>query len=278
MNVGVIGTGNVGTSMAELLTNAGHTVFLYDENISQVQGSRDYIQTNVPGASVVICHALLDLAKQSEVLAFSVPDDHISGVAQQVVDAMDVSQKLAVHFSGVLSSTALGEGWCQTFSFHPMKSYPQVDSSIEGVTFTLETGRHIGPAYETLQKLFQSIGIHPMLIETQQKVRYHAAAVVASNLLVGLMACSHQMSGLPDLTALLSLAQGTLNNIARNGVKEALTGPIARGDVQTVKKHLAALTAEERSVYCALSLVINQLSAMPDEVKKEFEHLLKGCQ
>jgi len=84
-------------------------------------------------------------------------------------------------------------------------------------------------------------------------VRYHAAAVVASNHLVGLLGQVERMAagiGVP-LGAYLALAAGSLANVERLGPAAALTGPVRRGDWATVERHLAALPTDERAAYQA---------------------------
>jgi predicted short-subunit dehydrogenase-like oxidoreductase (DUF2520 family) len=100
---------------------------------------------------------------------------------------------------------------------------------------------------ETLISLAQALGGRPALLKTGEKAKYHAAAVIASNYLVTLFALALDLLGRagvpPDLAreALPPLMAGNLENLATLPPAQALTGPIARGDVETLQKHLTAL-------------------------------------
>jgi predicted short-subunit dehydrogenase-like oxidoreductase (DUF2520 family) len=91
------------------------------------------------------------------------------------------------------------------------------------------------------------------------KPAYHAAAVLASNYVVALLAAAERLladAGVPGeggRAALAALAAGAVANVAERGPVAALTGPIARGDADTVRRHLARLSPEDRSLYCVLA-------------------------
>jgi predicted short-subunit dehydrogenase-like oxidoreductase (DUF2520 family) len=116
-------------------------------------------------------------------------------------------------------------------------------------------------ALPTVQQIVEDLGGLILNITVEGKTLYHAAAVVASNYLVTLMHVAltlNQSAGLPpdiSFKALLPLVGGTLENIGKNGIPKALTGPIARGDVATVAAHLEAMkrsTPELLEAYHAL--------------------------
>ena len=89
---------------------------------------------------------------------------------------------------------------------------------------------------------------------TSDRLRYHAAAVIASNHLVALLGQVERVAATVDvpLEAYLDLVRGTVDNVAALGPSRALTGPVARGDLDTVERHLAALPPEERGAYGAM--------------------------
>jgi len=113
-----------------------------------------------------------------------------------------------------------------------------------GTTFALEAEE---PLLDTLKEMATALGGHWIVLKAEDKVIYHAAAVFACNYLVTLVKLAGdlwQTFGIsPEATtqALLPLLKGTINNMATVGIPECLTGPIARGDTETVKKHLRAL-------------------------------------
>jgi predicted short-subunit dehydrogenase-like oxidoreductase (DUF2520 family) len=127
------------------------------------------------------------------------------------------------------------------------------------------------------------LGGRPLVIAPSARPLYHAAAVVGSNYLVALAAAASRMLGeagveeADTLPALLPLMRGTLDNIERLGVSAALTGPIARGDADTVRLHLARLSAADRVLYCGLGLELLRLaraSGMDGQRAEEIELLL----
>jgi predicted short-subunit dehydrogenase-like oxidoreductase (DUF2520 family) len=104
------------------------------------------------------------------------------------------------------------------------------------------------------------LGLEPIALATGAKAAYHAGAVIASNYLVALAAMASRVAaaaGIPNALAdrmYLPLLLGTAENLAHVSPAEALTGPIRRGDLGTVRAHLEALTPEDRSLYARLGL------------------------
>ena len=132
-------------------------------------------------------------------------------------------------------------------SFHPLQTLAGVKQAMEnipGSTFAVEAEE---PLLGTLKDMATAIGGHWIELKASDKVVYHAAAVFTCNYLVTLVKLATDLwqtfSIPPDQAtrALLPLIRGTLNNIDTIGIPQCLTGPIARGDTGTIKKHLEAL-------------------------------------
>jgi predicted short-subunit dehydrogenase-like oxidoreductase (DUF2520 family) len=155
-----------------------------------------------------------------------------------------------VHTSGALGLAALGparDAGHPTGSFHPFQSFPVVrpPSAFTGSLVALDSSDD-----ELAGRLFQlalDIGGRPRRVPDEQRALYHAAAVLSSNLLLGLVGTaagvleSQGWSEEEALAALVPLMGGVLTNIAAEGLGGALIGPIRRGDPATVRRHLAAL-------------------------------------
>jgi predicted short-subunit dehydrogenase-like oxidoreductase (DUF2520 family) len=123
--------------------------------------------------------------------------------------------------------------------------------------------------------LARELGAHPFVVPDDRRAAYHAAAVVASNHLVALLGQVERLAetaGVP-FDAFLPLIATTLANCAHHGPAAALTGPVARGDVDTVAAHLDALPDAERHTYRALALAALTLAARDDA---ELRALLQG--
>ncbi len=116
-----------------------------------------------------------------------------------------------------------------------------------------------GEAAGLLADAFRQIGLHVESIQTSEKVRYHAAAVMASNLVVGLYsraAAELELCGYsPEAAeqALVPLFLGNARHLAADGVEAALTGPAQRGDMQTIEAHLGVLDGDDKEIYQLLT-------------------------
>jgi predicted short-subunit dehydrogenase-like oxidoreductase (DUF2520 family) len=130
-------------------------------------------------------------------------------------------------------------------AFHPLAAFASPDTPLPtGLTFAIEAQ---GVLHQQLWTIAQDVGGHPLALDPADKTLYHAAAVIASNYTVTLAALATQlferMGATPDqaLQALLPLMRTTLDNMEDQGLPQALTGPLLRGDVSTVQRHLLAL-------------------------------------
>jgi predicted short-subunit dehydrogenase-like oxidoreductase (DUF2520 family) len=183
-------------------------------------------------------------------LAFiATPDDAIGSVAAQVRWRPGV---WVVHVSGAESLSVLEPARCAgaaVGSIHPLQTFADTEhavASMPGSTFALEGG---GALLDCLRQMVAALRGRAVELRPQDKALYHAAAVLVSNYVVTLMDMAtrlwQQFEADPDSAAqaLLPLLQGTVDNLRRLGLPDALTGPIARGDLGTVQRHLEALEA-----------------------------------
>lgn len=186
------------------------------------------------------------------------PDDQLPSVVQALKHLSFHPETLIFHCSGSLSSTLLEPlrlKGAHIGSIHPLKSFASPQLSAK--TFHGTPCSYEGPP-ESLSRLKELIlhwGGQAFLLQTSQKISYHSAAVVASNYLIALTQFALSLAekaGIPPeqgLSLLFPLLEGTLQNLKEKGPQRALTGPIQRGDVQTIQKHLLHLSPEERLLY-----------------------------
>jgi predicted short-subunit dehydrogenase-like oxidoreductase (DUF2520 family) len=178
-----------------------------------------------------------------------VPDPAVPATAA-AFGARLPSATAIVHVSGSLQLAALagaGAAGHPTGSFHPFQSFPVVRppaaivGSLIGVDATDE---------ELAERLFQlarDIGGHPRRVPDEQRALYHVAAVLSSNLVVGLAGTAAAVlesigwTEADALAALVPLLSGVIDNLASEGLGGALIGPIRRGDVGTIRRHLDEL-------------------------------------
>ena len=134
------------------------------------------------------------------------------------------------------------------------------------------------------RRILHHLGASLLTVPVSRRPLYHAAAVFASNYLSGLIAAAARLmtqAGVPEaeaLPAILPLARGSLENLERMGPVHALTGPISRGDLETVRLHLRTLDPRERSLYAALGLEILQLAVeggLDEEVAEQVRETLE---
>jgi predicted short-subunit dehydrogenase-like oxidoreductase (DUF2520 family) len=188
-----------------------------------------------------------EVANTADLIFITTPDDVIASVADQI----DWHQgQSVVHCSGADSTEILEparKAGAQVGCFHPLQTFPNVKqalANIPGSTFALEASE---PLLTTLKRLTAALDGHGIELKAKDKVAYHASAVIASNYLVTLVKLATDLWQTLDIPrpqavqALLPLIKGTIHNIATVGIPECLTGPIVRGDVGTIKKHLHIL-------------------------------------
>ncbi|MEE8204439.1 MAG: DUF2520 domain-containing protein, partial [Dehalococcoidales bacterium] len=196
------------------------------------------------------CQALSsnqEVAEAAELVFITTPDDAIAGAAAEIKWHPG---QWVVHCSGADSTDILAgarQAGAAVGVFHPLQTFAgsqQALKNMPGTTFALEAE---GPLLATLKKMAEVLGGRWIELRSEDKVIYHAAAVFACNYLVTLVKLAADLwrtfgiAPEPAVRALLPLLRGTINNIDTVGIPECLTGPIARGDAGTIKKHLSAL-------------------------------------
>ena len=242
LRVGFIGAGTVGTALAVLLSRKSYPVVAVS---SRSLSSAENLAKQVKECKIFSNNQ--EAADAAELVFITTPDDVIGRVAAEVKWHPGQS---VVHCSGAASTDILEpakQAGAHVGSIHPLQTLAgvaQAIANIPGSTFALEAKE---PLLSTLKDIATSIDGKCIELRASDKVLYHAAAVIACNYLVTLVKLATDLwqtfSVPPEQAtkALLPLIQGTLNNIDKIGIPQCLTGPIARGDTGTIKKHLAAL-------------------------------------
>jgi predicted short-subunit dehydrogenase-like oxidoreductase (DUF2520 family) len=222
-------------------------------------------------------------------LLLAVPDRAIAEVAYEYSGTgASPGGCAALHLSGALSVDALEPlhhvGYA-VGSLHPLQTV--ADPWHSGDRFTGSAFAVSGEpaAVSAGRRLANALHGRALVIPPSMRVTYHAAAVLASNALVTLAAAAARTlaaAGVPPdeaLPALLPLMRGTLDNLEHLGIPAALTGPIARGDVDTVRMHLARLSEGDRALYSALgreTLAIARAAGLEPARADELARLLEG--
>jgi predicted short-subunit dehydrogenase-like oxidoreductase (DUF2520 family) len=221
------------------------------------------------------------------VLILAVPDDALSEVVYDVAMTGPAPPGCAaLHLSGALSTdvlTPLHAAGYAIGSMHPLQSVADPWLSGErlfGATFSV-SGEPA--AIAAARRIASELGGEAIVVPHARRAHYHAGAVFASNYVVALIAAAVRLFEAAGITeeeavrALLPLVRGTLDNIEHIGLRAALTGPIARGDVDTIRLHLTRLSAEDRALYSALGLEALRLAraaGLDERRADEVEHIL----
>lgn len=249
LKTGFIGAGKTGTALAMALSQKGCPVVAV---ASRSLSSAQRLAQLVPGCRV--CHTGQQVADAAELVFITTPDDAIARVCSEV--RWHEGQSV-VHCSGAHSVDILEparESGAAVGSLHPLQTFADVDQAIRnlpGSTFALEAEE---PLLSTLKGFTHLLNGNSVVIKPGDKVLYHAAAVFACNYLVTLVNLALDLwvdFGVPPreaTRALLPLLRGTINNIDNIGLPGCLTGPVARGDLGTIERHLTALEARNPSL------------------------------
>ncbi len=247
--VGIVGAGAVGTALGVALSRAGWPVGAV---ASRDAGRRDRFQALVPGArGFAEAAALLD---EVELIILAVPDDAIPIVAGQL--RMYGGQAM-IHTSGALGAEVLGPAMAagtQVGAFHPLVAFADTElavAALHGATVAIEGDDQLA---DLLARMAEAIGAEAVRLAPGTKAAYHAAAVLAAGGFVALLDAIAELgrvAGLDEPGSLAiygRLAEQTLANARALGIAAALTGPITRGDVGTLERHLATLRAHAPEV------------------------------
>lgn len=241
-SIGIIGAGVTGTALACQLWKHGYRIIAVN---SRSISSAERLASMVSNCR--ICRSPQKVADLSQIVFITTPDDIITDVAERLTWHRD---QVVIHCSGVHSIDILesahkyGANVC---CLHPLQTFASIEEAIHnisGSTFALEGD---AAAIEIARDMATAMNGNIIMLKAGDKVLYHAAAVTLSNYLVTLMKtaadlwASFGISQDEAVRALLPLLKGTVNNIERIGIPGCLTGPIARGDVETIRKHVSAL-------------------------------------
>ncbi|QCX28721.1 Rossmann-like and DUF2520 domain-containing protein [Nocardioides jishulii] len=244
LKVGVVGAGRVGAVLSAALRAAGHDVVAA---AGESDASRRRISSLLPGVPVA---KPSEVARASDLLLLTVPDDMLANVVTVLCASGAVRPgQVVVHTSGrhglavLAPATAVG---ARTIALHPAMTFtgtavdlPRLSGCVFGVT---------APAAERelTESLVADLGGSPMWVPEQHRTLYHAGLAHGANHLVTVVTEAMEMlraAGADDPAGTLRpLLEAALDNSLRSG-DSALTGPIVRGDVETVSAHLADITA-----------------------------------
>lgn len=276
-SIAIVGAGNLGTALGISLRDAG---FRIDAVIARAEAgshARARRLANKIGARVL--SRVGDI--QASILWICVPDGAIAEVALWLSDQLDGHGKVALHSSGVLSSDVLQPLRAEDFSVasvHPLMTFVRGSQpSLAEVPFAIEGD---STAVRSARSIVRQLGGKPHAIGKKEKNAYHAWGTFASPLLTALLATAEEvamLAGVPPKQArqrMLPILLQTVRNYGEFGAAGGFSGPIVRGDVATVRRHLQVLRRSRvpREVYAALAGAA--LEYLPAKSRRSLKRLL----
>ncbi len=246
----IIGTGGLGDSLARSFrANDIPIKSLFNRTVSKARDLADELEVSISNSFPASAEELGSL------VFITVPDRAIQPVASKLAELFDdFSDHIFVHCSGNESADllkSLSEKGAVVASFHPLQTFTRESTpdDFNGIYFSLQGDRQ---AFPILEAIAQKMGAHVFEIDKEQKSHLHAGAVMVSNYLNTLLQSAVDTATLSGLAedqvkkALLPLVRQSLQNISTSSFPDALTGPIKRGDVSTVKRHLELLADQDK--------------------------------
>ena len=255
-SIAIIGAGRLGTALAKRLSQAGYLVKTLTRKSRRV--------------------AQLD----AQVMWFCVPDAEIARVAD-AFSQLQWNGKSAFHSSGVLSGDALKslrKAGARVASVHPLMTFVKGSvPELSGVPFAMEGDPS---AVRVARSIVRDLGGQAATIKKQDKVAYHAFATMICPLLVSLLAASERTAALAGISAvdarrrMLPIIRQTLRNYEKLGPAAAFSGPIVRGDVETIRAHLNVLAKIPAAENAYAALARAALDLLPNRNRRQIAQLL----
>ena len=253
--IAIVGPGHLGTSLATALHRAG---FVIAAIVGRANGRSGQLARKL--AKQVRAGTSANF--EADVVWFCVPDAEIARAALDFARRLSWEKKVALHSSGALTSDSLkvlrSKG-ADVASVHPLMTFVQGSrASFAGVPFAIEGD---AAAVRVAKEITRNLGGNAYSVHKQDKPAYHAWGTFASPLFTALLATTEDVAALAGVKGnqakwrMLPILRQTLLNYAALGAAAGFSGPIIRGDVGTVRKHLRVLRSAPaaREVYLALA-------------------------
>lgn len=278
MKVGFIGAGKVGFTLGRYFAEHGaHLSGYYSRTEARAQEAAQFTGSEF--------YSEIDaLVSDSDIIFVTTTDGEIQNVSSRLA-GLPLYGKIVCHCSGSLSSAVFSELaplGAFIYSAHPLFSIHDKYNSCKQVSSAVFTLEGSPERIDCVQGFISACGNRVQVISGENKAKYHAAAVAASNLTAALMDMSMELlqecgfSRRSALEALSPLFENNAANVARLGPMDALTGPVERGDVETVSRHMQCLKAENRQLYALLSMRLADIAGIkhPDRDYSQIKEVL----
>jgi predicted short-subunit dehydrogenase-like oxidoreductase (DUF2520 family) len=279
-SIAIIGAGRLGSALAVALTRAGVRVSEIISRQTRSSARSRQVAREVKARLLMLNQG----APQAEIAWLCVPDAAISRVCESVAQS-DWSGKIAFHSSGVLTSAALQplrRRGRSVASVHPLMTFVRGSRpELRNVPFAVEGDAE---AVSVATEIVEMLGGDVLRLRKNAKVPYHAFATMVCPLLVALLASAEKiaaLAGMSDLDArrsMIPILRQTLRNYEKLGARKSFSGPLVRGDVDTVGLHLRSLKKAPAAKAAYVALALAALKDLPVRNEREIRALLSGPQ
>lgn len=286
-NVGIIGAGKVGVSLGKYFFDAeDNKDFRLKGYYSRSSESSLYASRITNSAKF---NDLKSIVKVCDILIITTPDDEILNVWREVSN-YKIENKIICHCSGSLSSSIffnISNKKAYRGSIHPMLAINSIDNSfneLKNAFFSIEGDDVFINMFKNILSCKQN---KYKIINGKDKAKYHLSSVFISNLFIALgnisvkLLSEYGFSEEESLDALSSLAKLNLDKFIKLGAEKSLTGPVERNDIQTIKKHINAISEKgfEKNnnilnIYRLLSLELVEIASNKHN-DRNYDELIK---
>ncbi len=278
LSISLVGPGSLATALATWLHTAGYRLDEVIARKSSLARARS-LARRVDAQAVRLERATLS----ADVVWICVPDDAIAACARALAPRVFWKGKIAFHSSGALGSDQLDvlrECGAAAASVHPMMTFVRgaQPPAPRGIPFAAEGD---AAALRLARRLVRDLGAEFLIINRKHKPLYHALGAFASPLIVAELALAERIAraaGIPPAAARRTIApilRRTLENYVAGGAAAAFSGPILRGDLGTIRKHLQALRAVSGAHAAYVALARAALREFPVRNRKGLERILR---
>lgn len=273
-NIAIIGYGRLGGALAQALSKAGMKITGIVEPVSQRHSER-----------LPFFKTVNDLDRNIDLVFICVPDDCIKNVIAEIAEYKGFKQNTIIaHTAGSHSSDILAplkEFDAKLLAWHPLQTFTGFETPevFRGITIGMDGDRE---AVEIGMKLAEILGSTGIEIPPEARTAWHLAAVLVSGMTVGLLSEAEDLMKSTGIdseiarNALAPLCLTTVQNFRDRGTQDASTGPLVRGDVETIKRHIDFLKdrTKTKSLYSLINRILLQKIGKvtnSEEMKRLFE-------
>jgi len=275
--IAVIGLGRLGSALLKALYKNHYLIHaLIDQNLSLTRKIGAIVNAEISSNNI------FELDKV-DIIFISVPDDEVVTVVSDLKIHLEQRNfsKFIYHTSGVLTSDVLNplkEFHIACASFHPIQTFSGNDDDWKKFQNCYFGTEGDSVAIEKASQIINDLKGHQIIVPKELKPVYHLACIMASNYMVSLMVPVIEIfkkmkySEQEALKMLFPILSTTLTNLRNHGIEKSLSGPILRGDIGTIEKHLEILSTEfpfYKSIYQQLAQIVLELKSVREKLSSE---------